>query len=191
MAWGVRDAVIRKHGSLDHSTTENHLNIGMSHLNTVSFEFFYIIIIICTCRSITRSYYRNSVGVLIVFDITKRKSYENVCGWLTESKQHIEPHNAVYVIVGQKSDLDEERQVTSREGRLFAETNGLRYFETSAKTGVNIEEAFLSLAKDIYKLLEDGKITVEEGWDGVKNGFARPKEPFHLVEGEAESGGCC
>lgn len=152
---------------------------------------FFIKYFFCTYRSITRSYYRNSVGVLIVFDITKRKSYENVCGWLTESKQHIEPHNAVYVIVGQKSDLDEERQVTSREGRLFAETNGLRYFETSAKTGVNIEEAFLSLAKDIYKLLEDGKITVEEGWDGVKNGFARPKEPFHLVEGEAESGGCC
>lgn len=134
-------------------------------------------------RSITRSYYRNSVGVLILFDLTKRKSYENVQSWMEEAKFHIEPHKAVYVIVGHKSDKDEERQVKPREARQFAESNGLKYIETSAVSGQNVEETFLMTAREIYKLLEEGKITIQEGWDGVKNGFARPKESFHLVEG--------
>ncbi|KAL5009499.1 hypothetical protein ScPMuIL_011804 [Solemya velum] len=142
-------------------------------------------------RSITRSYYRNSVGVLILFDLTKRKSYENVQSWMEEAKFHIEPHKAVYVIVGHKSDKDEERQVKPREARQFAESNGLKYIETSAVSGQNVEETFLMTAREIYKLLEEGKITIQEGWDGVKNGFARPKESFHLVEGEPEGGGCC
>ncbi|GAB1604758.1 ras-related protein Rab-39B-like [Argonauta hians] len=142
-------------------------------------------------RSITRSYYRNSVGALIVYDITKRSSFEHLEDWLKESQLHIEPHKAVYVIVGHKSDKDNDRKVTTREGRQFAEYHGLRFLETSAKTGTNVEEAFLVVARDIYQMLEEGKITVEEGWDGVKNGFARPKETLHLVEGEPEGGGCC
>ncbi|XP_033741679.1 ras-related protein Rab-39B-like [Pecten maximus] len=142
-------------------------------------------------RSITRSYYRNSVGVLIVFDLTKRRSFENVDGWLKEARAHIEPYEAVYMVVGQKADLEDQRQVTHREARLYAETNCLRYIETSAFSGQNVEEAFQSLAHDIHEKLEDGSIKVEEGWDGVKNGFARPKESFHVMEGEPEGGGCC
>lgn len=126
-----------------------------------------------------------------MYDITKRKSFENLGEWLEESKMHIEPHQAVYVIVGHKADMDAERKVTSREGRQFAEINGLKFLETSAKSGQNVEEAFLTVARDIYQLLEEGKIQVEEGWDGVKNGFARPRESFQLMEGEAEGGGCC
>ncbi|CAG2188253.1 ras-related protein Rab-39B-like [Mytilus galloprovincialis] len=143
-------------------------------------------------RSITRSYYRNSVGILIVFDITKRKSFENITQWLKESKDQTEPHKGVYLIVGHKSDRDEERQVTTREGKMFAESNGLKYIETSARNGQNVEEAFLLLAREIHKLIQDDKLHVEDGWDGVKHGFSRPpKEPFHVVEGEPEGSGCC
>lgn len=148
--------------------------------------------ILFTCRSITRSYYRNSVGILIVFDITKRKSFENITQWLKESKDQTEPHKGVYLIVGHKSDRDEERQVTTREGKMFAESNGLKYIETSARNGQNVEEAFLLLAREIHKLIQDDKLHVEDGWDGVKHGFSRPpKEPFHVVEGEPEGSGCC
>lgn len=95
------------------------------------------------------------------------------------------------MVVGQKADLEDERQVTPREARLYAETNGLRYIETSAFSGKNVEDTFLSLARDIHQKLVDGSIKVEEGWDGVKNGFTRPKESFHVMEGEPEGGGCC
>lgn len=142
-------------------------------------------------RSITRSYYRNSVGVLIVFDITKRASFESITSWLSEAKFHIEPHQAVYMIIGHKSDCETERQVSPREGSQFAKVNGLKYMETSAKNGKNVEDCFLTIAKDIYKLLEEGKVKIEDGWDGIKPGFSRNEENVHLAEGEPESKGCC
>jgi GTPase SAR1 family protein len=80
-----------------------------------------------------------------------------------------------------------ERQVTTREGKMFAESNGLRYIETSAKSGQNVEEAFLIIARDIHKLLQDGRLNVEEGWDGVKHGFSRPpKEQRIILESKSE-----
>ncbi|XP_046581770.1 ras-related protein Rab-39B-like [Haliotis rubra] len=142
-------------------------------------------------RSITRSYYRNSVGVMIIYDITKRSTFENIKDWYEESKMHIEPQKAVYLVLGHKSDMEEQRQVTAREGRRFAEIHGHKFLETSAKSGKNIEESFALLARDIYQQLEDGHIKLEDGWDGVKPGFSRPKDNLHLLEGDPEGGGCC
>lgn len=141
--------------------------------------------------SITRSYYRNSVGVIIVYDITKRSTFENLKQWYEEARNHIEPHKAIFLVLGHKSDREDGRQVTAREGRRFAEMHGLKFFETSAKSGQNIEECFSQIARDTYQHLQDGHIKLEEGWDGVKPGFTRPRETVHLAEGEGESGGCC
>ena len=144
------------------------------------------------CRSITKSYYRNSVGAVLVYDITKRRSFEHLEGWLEEARLHIEPHNAVYMVIGHKCDMESQRAVTSREGRAFADFYGLKFMETSAKSGKNVEECFCSMASAVYDGLEAGHIRVEEGWDGVKNGYARPaRESFTLGDNEAESGGCC
>lgn len=140
-------------------------------------------------RSITRSYYRNSVGAMLVYDITKRKSFEHLEDWLEESRIHILPHRAVYMVIGHKADMDNERAVTRKEGHQFAERYGLRFMETSAKTGQNIEEAFLVITKDIYSLLEKGLIEIEEGWDGVKSGYAQ-QESLTLSLNESK-GGCC
>ena len=128
---------------------------------------------------------------MLVYDITKRTSYENIKDWLEEAKSHIDPHHAVYLVLGHKCDCEEERQVTTREGRRFAEIHGHKFLETSARSGQNIEEAFSSIAKEIYQHIEDGIIKIEDGWDGVKYGFTRPRETVHLLEGEAEGGGCC
>ncbi|WAR06991.1 RB39A-like protein [Mya arenaria] len=141
-------------------------------------------------RSITRSYYRNSVGVMLVYDISKRQSFESITGWLAEAKFHIEPHQAVYMIIGHKADCDNDRQVSYREAQQFAQVNGLKYIETSAKNGQNVEEAFQLLAKDVYKLLEEGRVKLEDGWDGIKPGFNRTEEHVHLEEEEAKSK-CC
>ena len=94
------------------------------------------------------------------------------------------------MIIGHKADIDQERAVTTKEGRQFAEHHGVKFMETSAKSGQNVEEAFTALTKDIYELLETGQITPEEGWDGIKNGYGKPQETLSLEEGE-ESGGCC
>lgn len=62
-------------------------------------------------RSITRAYYRNSVGGLLLFDITNRRSFQNVHDWLEEARSHVQPHSIVFLLVGHKCDLEAERQV--------------------------------------------------------------------------------
>lgn len=65
----------------------------------------------CGCRSITRAYYRNSVGGLLLFDITNRRSFQNVHDWLEEARSHVQPHSIVFLLVGHKCDLEAQRQV--------------------------------------------------------------------------------
>lgn len=153
----------------------------------------FIRIMFLILRSITRSYYRNSVGAMLVYDITKRKSFEHLEEWLDESQIHILPHRAVYMVIGHKADMDSHRAVTFKEGRHFAERHGFQFMETSAKTGQNIEEAFQTMAGDIYSLLERGLIKVEDGWDGIKDGLASSEGvTLSLAQKKPDSGtGCC
>ncbi|XP_032900771.1 ras-related protein Rab-42 [Amblyraja radiata] len=122
-------------------------------------------------RSITRSYFRNSVGGLLLFDVTNRHSFENVREWLKEVDAHVFPNKTIFVLVGHKSDLVEERQVPRDEAEALAAALGLNYLETSAKDNSNVEEAFTKLTACIYQSMKDGEIALEDGWDGVKRGF--------------------
>ncbi len=128
---------------------------------------------------------------MLVYDISKRKSFEHLPDWLEEAKHHIEPHNAVYLVVGHKADMEDTRAVSTREGQLFAREHDLKFIETSAKTGQNVEEAFQIVTNDVFEMLKSGQIQVEDGWDGVKNGYTRPRESLVLDDSEAQSGGCC
>ncbi|KAL9836948.1 ras-related protein Rab-39B [Geothlypis trichas] len=122
-------------------------------------------------RSITRAYYRNSVGGLLLFDITNRRSFQNVHEWLEETKVHVQPYQIVFVLVGHKCDLDTQRQVTRHEAEKLAAAYGMRYIETSARDAINVEKAFTDLTRDIYELVKRGDISIQEGWEGVKSGF--------------------
>ncbi|KAJ7320147.1 hypothetical protein JRQ81_019658 [Phrynocephalus forsythii] len=122
-------------------------------------------------RSITRSYYRNSVGGLLVFDITNRSSFEHLYDWLDEGKVHAEPFQIVFLLVGHKCDLEAERQVSREEAEELASNCRMKYIETSAKDATNVEEAFTMITKDIYELVKKGEISMRDGWEGVKNGF--------------------
>nr|XP_009682117.1 PREDICTED: ras-related protein Rab-39A [Struthio camelus australis] len=121
--------------------------------------------------SITRSYYRNSVGGLLVFDITNRRSFEHVKDWLEEAKMHVQPFQIVFLLVGHKCDLVSQREVTREEAEKLSSDCGMKYIETSAKDATNVEESFTILTRDIYELVKKGEITIQDGWEGVKSGF--------------------
>lgn len=128
-------------------------------------------------RSITKSYYRNSVGVLLVYDICNRESYMHIPVWMSEAKRYIEPHKAVFVLVGCKYDLATKdttgriREVSEEEAKQFAEYHGIRFFETSAKTGYQVEDVFTCLSQTIYNKIIEGDYRIQDGWDGIKKGY--------------------
>ncbi|KAM8817665.1 ras-related protein Rab-25 isoform 1-T1 [Rhynchonycteris naso] len=97
-------------------------------------------------RAITSAYYRGAVGALLVFDLTKHQTYAVVERWLKELYDHAEA-TIVVMLVGNKSDLSQAREVPSDEARMFAETNGLLFLETSALDSTNVELAFETVLK--------------------------------------------
>lgn len=146
-------------------------------------------------RSITKSYYRNSVGALLVYDICNRASFEHIPRWMMEASRHIEPHQPVFVLVGCKLDLAQRghREVSSEEAKAFAEKHDMFTVETSAKTGSHVEEAFTTITQEIYSRIQSGEYKIEDGWDGIKAGFARlgNNTDFSLVEAEPVKSPCC
>merc|ERR1712078_236282 len=83
-------------------------------------------------RAVTRNYYRGAAGALLVYDVTRRSTYQNLSTWLSDARRHLTNPNTVIMLVGNKSDLgDSQRQVTYDEAAKFAEDNGLIFIETS------------------------------------------------------------
>jgi len=146
-------------------------------------------------RSITKSYYRNSVGAILAYDITNRSSFEKIPSWMAEAKKHIEPLRPVFLVVGCKSDLN-QRQVSTEESISYSSSLGINFVETSAKTGENVEEAFQMITQEIYNRIQSGEYKVDdEHWDGIKTGFSRNSSSSYpssaLPEGVPEKSKCC
>ena len=128
-------------------------------------------------RSITRSYYKNSTCAFIVYDITSKKSFEDVVVWMKECKDMCYK-DILICLIGNKCDMEERRAVTTDEGKKFAEENNLLFFETSAKDGTNINEVFLESATNIVEKIESGQITLNSAESGIKIGkFPNKEEP--------------
>ncbi|XP_075227991.1 RAS oncogene family member Rab39 isoform X2 [Lycorma delicatula] len=147
-------------------------------------------------RSITKSYYRNSVGALLVYDVCNKASFEHIPAWMMEARRHIEPHRPVFALVGCKLDLiasnSARREISEEEVKTFAAHHDLYHIETSARTGHNVEEAFAAVTQEVYNRIQSGEYKVEDGWDGIKTGFARPSGiDFNLVEAEPAKSSCC
>lgn len=126
-------------------------------------------------RSIVPMYYRNTVGGLLVFDITKRESYDNLSVWLEDVQKYAGTYKHVFVLVGNKTDHVTNRKVSEEEALSFATQHNMEYYETSAKNGSNIEEVFYRLADKLLTLVDNGLLKIEEGWRGIERGA----EPSH------------
>ena len=97
-------------------------------------------------RSITRNYYKGANGIVLIFDVTNKKSYENVKNWVKQIKEEVSSRVTI-ILVANKIDDVNHRIVTKEEGEKIANECGLMFFECSAKTGENIEHAFNELVK--------------------------------------------
>ena len=118
-------------------------------------------------KSITSAYYKGAKGVLIVYDITRRKSYENLDKWLNEFKMKSDD-NASIVLIGNKCDLIEKREVDMEEAKNYANLHNLAFFETSAKENENVERAFYALVTQIVKNIKNNLNENFTGVDGIK-----------------------
>ncbi|CAG8951383.1 hypothetical protein HYFRA_00007295 [Hymenoscyphus fraxineus] len=149
-----------------------------------------------TYKSVTRSYFRGASGALLVFDISRRGTFEHVQDWLNDLRQIAEP-DIVVVLVGNKSDLatgeENKREVTAEEASEWARKNGvLEYVETSAKSGEGVEKAFGRVSERIYLNIEAGKYDLNDRRSGVKGPGATAGNRVKLnAQAQKSGGGCC
>ena len=122
-------------------TIENGTQVGLRLWDTAGQERY---------RAITKSYYRGSVGAIIVYDITNRVSFSHVEMWLEEVKQNTDS-NCQIILVGNKSDLSDERQVFAREGKIFARDKNVLLLEVSALDSSGIETLFQQISQMVYE----------------------------------------
>ncbi|KAL8139869.1 hypothetical protein V2J09_005890 [Rumex salicifolius] len=154
-------------------------------------------------RSITRSYYRGAAGALLVYDISRRETFNHLASWLEDARQHANP-NMTIMLVGNKSDLSNRRAVSKEEGEQFAKEHDLLFLEASARTAQNVEEAFVNTAAKILEKIQEGLFDISNEasasfpiypgtkTSGIKVGHGRQLGQSGARDGTvAQRSGCC
>ncbi len=137
-------------------------------------------------RSITRSYYKTAVAAVVVYDITCKKSFERVTNWLSELKDNAH-HNVAIALVGNKLDLEKNREVSYQDGYNFAKANKLRFTETCAFELVTIEPLFKSMAEETLQKIQKGILNPKNEQLGVKVGDLTLKSQESSISTAASS----
>lgn len=182
------------------ATDEEQKHMKLSLWDTAGQEIY---------KSVTRSYFRGASGALLVFDITRRATFVHATDWLNDLRAIAEP-DIVVILVGNKLDCvrsdttsdsavdnSDKREVTFAEAQEWAQKNGvLQYVETSAKSGENVEAAFMRVAERIFENINAGKYDLNDRRSGVKGpgpGSAASRGvKLSTNSGKGSSmGGCC
>ena len=100
-------------------------------------------------RNITAQYYKGAEGIILVFDLTKRESFDKINDWMNQIKSNTKADEISIVLLGNKKDAVNERVISFEEGKERADQFNVKFFETSALDGSGIEDAFQTLAQDI------------------------------------------
>jgi len=139
-------------------------------------------------KSFTSSYYRGCQGALLVYDITNHTSFLNIKTWLEDIRK-IAPAEAAVILIANKIDLENLREVTTEEGESYAQKNGLLFMETSALHATNVERAFVCLLEEIFNRMpnvenKEELLDMHHGLSVKIGNEDRPKN-------QQQSGICC
>lgn len=142
-------------------------------------------------RNVTKSFFKSALGVLIVFDLTSKESFKNLEEWFNLIDQHA-PEDVSICVLGNKIDLKKEITVKHEEINQFLENKIAKYYEVSAKSGLNIEKAFFEISQSI----KQKKFDNQKNGDGVKSmrlsSSASPYSPELRLKFRRDSKkGCC
>ena len=136
-------------------------------------------------RSITNAYYKGAKGVIVLYDICRKKSFENVDKWIDDFKSKADD-DAVIILIGNKSDLDDKREVSKEEGESKAQMNKFAFMETSAKDNNNVQKAFETLFSEIVKIYKNkNNIDLNDNKEGDEGAKKNMKENRNTITGLA------
>ncbi|KAL6574118.1 Ras-related protein ric2 [Orobanche hederae] len=141
-------------------------------------------------RAITSAYYRGAVGALLVYDVTRHSTFENIERWLRELRDHTDP-NIVVMLIGNKSDLRHLVAVSTEDGTSFAERESLYFMETSALDATNVDNAFTEVLTQISRIVS--KKTMETSDNGDVPSVPSKGEKIDVSKdvSDMKKSGCC
>ena len=125
-------------------------------------------------RTIAKNYFKGSHGILLLYDITKQSSYDNIREWIHDIKEEVS-EKAIIFLIGNKIDMTDKRKISKEKGEELAEEYKIPFFEASAKTGENVDEVFKALYKKISEVYDD--------MDRIRGG--------KLIKRQKNKGKCC
>ena len=119
-------------------------------------------------KALTQNFFKNAEGVMVVYDITKVDSFDNLKFWINSIKQNMENKNIIIpvIIIGNKVDMEDMREISNENAENFAKENNYKYFETSAKTGEGIDNAVREL---VNQVLNHSNNNLDEQKESRKN----------------------
>ncbi|XVE83108.1 hypothetical protein DITRI_Ditri16bG0061000 [Diplodiscus trichospermus] len=144
-------------------------------------------------RAVTSAYYRGAVGAMLVYDITKRQTFDHIPRWLEELRGHADK-NIVIILIGNKSDLENQRAVPTEDAKEFAQKEGLFFLETSALQATNVETAFSTVLTEIFNIVNKKNLVAGENQGNGNPASLAGKKiliPGPAQEIPAKSNMCC
>eukprot|EP00055_Hartaetosiga_balthica_P017032 m.111145 g.111145 ORF g.111145 m.111145 type:complete len:207 (+) comp9232_c2_seq1:45-665(+) len=135
-------------------------------------------------RTITTAYYRGAMGILLVYDVTNQKSFDNIQTWVRNIEQNASK-DVERMILGNKCDMEDSRVISKEQGEKLAEEYTVPFMETSAKSKINVEEAFTEIARAIKKKIDDKVVDVPSSKPATQPFPSQRKSP------SGDGGKCC